>query len=75
MNNELNTNQIRQVDWAADGADVNVTRSVWRDGQLYFQDSFQTHYEPWQAVCEYGPGTEEPEKMAKRKELCRAPGT
>jgi vancomycin resistance protein YoaR len=75
VNNDLNTNQIRQVDWAADGADVNVTRSVWRDGQLYFQDSFQTHYEPWQAVCEYGPGTEEPEKMAKRKELCRAPGT
>ncbi|HEY6073431.1 MAG TPA: VanW family protein, partial [Anaerolineales bacterium] len=72
-NNELGPNQIRQVDWAANGADVNVTRTVVRNGQVYFQDQFQTHYEPWQAVCEFGPGTDDPAKMAKRKDLCLSP--
>ncbi len=72
-NNDLGPNQIRQVDWAANGADVNVTRTVMRNGQIYFQDQFQTHYEPWQAVCEFGPGTDDPEKMAKRKDLCLSP--
>lgn len=69
-NPELSTNQIRQVDWSAEGADVDVTRTVIKDGQVYFTDRFQTHYEPWQAVCEYGPGTDDPAKWAKRKGLC-----
>ena len=58
VNNELNKNQIKQVDWAANGADVTVTRTVWRNGSVYFQDNISTHYEPWQAVCEYGPNSE-----------------
>jgi vancomycin resistance protein YoaR len=74
-NVDLNPNQMRQVDWAANGADVNVTRSVWKNGQVYFQDQFQTHYEPWQAVCEYGPGTDDPAKWAKRKGLCGSPNS
>jgi len=49
---------VKQVDWAADGAEVSVERSVYRNGTLYFQDSFYTLYQPWQAVYEYGPGTE-----------------
>ncbi|NOY97857.1 MAG: hypothetical protein GXP40_01465 [Chloroflexi bacterium] len=68
---ELKKNQIRQVDWSAEGADVVVERTVLRGGEVLFQDTFQTHYEPWQAVCEFGPGTEDPEKLAKRKNLCR----
>jgi vancomycin resistance protein YoaR len=72
---ELKDGQIKQVDWAAQGADVNVTRTVWRDGQAYFTDQFQTHYEPWQAVCQYGPGTENPEKKAKKQNLCLSPNT
>jgi len=74
-NSELNKNQIHQVDYAAQGADVNVTRTVWRDGQIYFSDQFQTHYQPWQAVCEYGPGTEDPEKRARKDNLCLSPNT
>ncbi|MBP6180093.1 MAG: VanW family protein [Anaerolineales bacterium] len=74
-NPELNKNQIKQVDYAAQGADVNVTRTVWRGGQIYFTDQFQTHYQPWQAICEYGPGTEEPEKRANRGSLCLSPNT
>jgi vancomycin resistance protein YoaR len=67
---ELKKGQIKQVDWAADGADVTVTRTVMRGGQVYFTDTFKTHYEKWQAICQYGPGTEDPEKAAKRKDLC-----
>jgi vancomycin resistance protein YoaR len=59
-NPDLAKGQIKQVDWAADGADVTVTRIVYRDGEVMFEDTFHTHYEPWQAVYEYGPGTKIP---------------
>lgn len=57
-NPELAANEIRQVDWAAEGADVTIIRTVYKDGQIYFQDQFVTHYLPWRAVYEYGPGTD-----------------
>jgi vancomycin resistance protein YoaR len=72
---ELKAGQIRQVDWAANGADVAVTRTVWKNGAVYFSDEFKTHYEPWRAVCEVAPGTEDPERLAKRNNLCRSPST
>ncbi len=57
-NPELAPNEIRQVDWSAEGADVTILRTVYKDGQIYFQDRFVTHYLPWRAVYEYGPGTD-----------------
>jgi vancomycin resistance protein YoaR len=74
-NPELNKNQMKQVDYPAEGADVIVTRTVWRGGVIHFTDKYETHYQPWQAVCEYGPGTEDPRKTAKKKELCLPPNT
>ena len=74
-NPDLKKNQIKQVDWAAQGADVNVTRTVWINGQIYFTDSFPTHYQPWQAVCEYGPEPENPDKKARKDGLCLSPNT
>jgi vancomycin resistance protein YoaR len=74
-NDELKAGQIKQVDWAANGADVDVTRTVWKNGAVYFNDEFKTHYEPWQAVCDVAPGTENPEKLAKRNNLCNSPST
>jgi len=71
VNEELKEDEIRQVDWAAAGADVTVNRVVMREGKIYFVDKFQTHYEPWSAVCEYGPGTEKPEKLLKKQNLCQ----
>ncbi len=56
-NPELAKGEVRQVDWAVAGADVTITRTVSRGGQVLFDDVFSTHYEPWRAVCEYGPGT------------------
>ncbi|HAV76576.1 MAG TPA: hypothetical protein DCX53_04395 [Anaerolineae bacterium] len=74
-NPELKKNEMKQVDWAANGANVTVTRSVWRDGVVLFQDQFTTHYEPWRAVCEYGPDSKNPEKLANEKSLCRNPSS
>ncbi len=61
-NPDLAKGKIKQIDYSADGADINVDRTVYKDGQIYFQDSFQTHYVPWQAKFEYGPGTKIPKK-------------
>jgi vancomycin resistance protein YoaR len=74
-NPDLKPGQITQTDYAANGADVDVTRTVMKDGAMFFQDEFKTHYEAWQAVCEYAHGMDDPEKTAKRKSppLCQAP--
>jgi vancomycin resistance protein YoaR len=74
-NPELRKNEMKQVDWAANGADVTVTRTVMKDGVLYFQDQFVTHYQPWQAICQYGPDSKNPEKLANEKNLCRNPSS
>ena len=57
-NSNLAKDEIKQVDWAVEGASVTVTRSVYRDGIRLWQDTFRTNYRPWAAVCQYGPGTE-----------------
>ncbi|HSQ27449.1 MAG TPA: VanW family protein [Anaerolineales bacterium] len=57
-NPELAKGVIKQVDWAVEGADVSVTRTVMRDGQVLNQDVFTTHYMPWRDIFQYGPGTE-----------------
>jgi vancomycin resistance protein YoaR len=59
-NPELAAGEIKQVDFAADGADVTVTRIVSRDGARLNPDEppLRTVYQPWRAIYEYGPGTE-----------------
>ena len=74
-NPELRKNEMQQKDWAANGADVTVSRTVWKNGAVYFQDQFVTHYEPWQAICEYGPDSRNPERLAAEKNLCRNPSS
>lgn len=57
-NPELAPGEVKQVDWAADGMDVVVQRTITMpDGQV-LQDNLNTHYQPWRAVCQYGPGTD-----------------
>jgi vancomycin resistance protein YoaR len=58
LNENLNTGEIKQVDWEAEGADVTVSRNVTKNSELISQDTFFTRYEPWRSVYEYGPGTE-----------------
>ena len=57
-NEDLPEGEVKQVDWEADGADITVQRWVYRDGNVIDEDVIKTHYQPWQAVYEYGPGTE-----------------
>jgi vancomycin resistance protein YoaR len=56
-NDELDKGEVKQVDWEAEGADVTVTRVVYQNGEVLFEDSFTTHYRPWAAVYQYGPKT------------------
>lgn len=56
-NPELAQGEVKQVDWSAEGADVTVVRTVYRDGQVILSDSFITHYLPWADIYQYGPGT------------------
>jgi len=57
-NPDLAEGEIKQVDWAAEGADVTITRTVTRNGQVLFTDTFTTHYQPWRDIYQYGPGTD-----------------
>lgn len=51
---------IKQVDWAKDGIDVLVKRTVrYGDGRVK-EDKIVSKYRPWQAVYLYGPGTQLP---------------
>lgn len=59
-NPDLDKGEVKQVDWAVEGGDVTIRRTVMRGGEVYFEDSFSTGYIPWRAVYEYGPGTDVP---------------
>lgn len=74
-NPDLKKNQMKQIDYAANGADVTVTRTVMKDGVVLFQDQIITKYQPWQAVCEYGPDSKDPQKLANENSLCRSPSS
>jgi vancomycin resistance protein YoaR len=60
-NPDLPKGKIKQVDWAADGLDVLVNRTVTLEGEILYEDLIETHYLPWRAIYEYGPGTKLPE--------------
>jgi vancomycin resistance protein YoaR len=38
-----------QVDWAKDGVDVTVRRTVTEGDQVIHRDTFFSHYKPWRA--------------------------
>lgn len=49
--------EVRQVDWAAWGADVSFRRTVTRGGEVIIKETWKSSYRPWQAV--YLVGTKE----------------
>jgi vancomycin resistance protein YoaR len=63
FNPDLEEEEIKQVDWAVEGARVTVGRRVFdANGNLmYGQEFFVSNYIPWQNVYQYGPGAELPE--------------
>jgi vancomycin resistance protein YoaR len=68
-NPELKKGEVVKVDWAVEGADVTINRTVTRNGETLFEDVYTTHYVPWREVWEYGPGTKGmPPKEGKKKD-------
>ncbi len=65
--------QLRHVDYAADGADVTINRIVMRDGKIWFVDKFVTQYQTWAEACEYGDEIKDPEKSLQKKGWCQNP--
>ena len=54
---DLRAGQSRQIDYAADGAEVWVYRNIYdASGALVKRDQLFTRYSPWQAVFEVAPG-------------------
>ncbi len=71
-NSELKKGEVKQVDWAVEGATVTVTRNVFRNGEKLWTDTIQTKYQPWAAVCQYGPGTKKmPPKNPDPDDPCK----
>ena len=63
---ELEPDEIEQVDWAVEGADVRVRRVVYNaDGGLIRDEWFISRYIPWQNIYQYGPGTALPPGVAR----------
>jgi len=47
---------VKQVDFAAPGANSVFTRKVYKNGNLMIDDVFKSNYRPWQAVFLVGTG-------------------
>jgi vancomycin resistance protein YoaR len=62
-NPDLPPGTCKQTDYAGDGADITVTRSVSRAGAVLFADTFKTHYQPWQAVYQYSSDITNPQEL------------
>ena len=56
FNPKLPAGRIEQVDWAQNGYNLYITRAI-KDASGVKYDRTSTNYKPWQAVYEYGPGT------------------
>ena len=58
---DLPPGTVQQIDWATDGADVTVIRTVYNaQGQPLYgdQEIVRSHYIPYPNVFHYGPGVE-----------------
>jgi vancomycin resistance protein YoaR len=70
--------QLRQIQWAHDGADVVVQRTItYRNGKVV-TDQLHTHYKPWQAIVLIGSApptpTPTPSPTPTKKSARSTPG-
>lgn len=54
----LEPGEIQQVDWAKDGLDVTVYRTVLEGDTVIHQDTIFSRYRPWQAIYKVGPAAD-----------------
>lgn len=72
VNQQFSPGEVVLFNHPAAGEDVTVDRTVYRqDGSMILSDSVQTQYQPWQGVCQYGPGTQDPQAIAKQANICQ----
>lgn len=55
-NPDLAPGEVKKVDYAVDGFDAVVYRTVYRDGEILYEDTFFSRYIPWQAIYQVAPG-------------------
>lgn len=56
---DLAEGEVKQIDWATEGADAFVTRRVINaDGDVIEERTFASHYIPYPNTFHYGPGVE-----------------
>lgn len=53
---EVGQNQVKQTDFAVNGATIFFDRTVSRDNQVLIQERVRSSYQPWQSRFRYGPG-------------------
>jgi vancomycin resistance protein YoaR len=54
----LPVGEIKQVDFAAAGANISFKRTVTKDGQTLYDETFRSNYRPWAAVYLVGTKTD-----------------
>lgn len=45
---------VKQIEWAIDGMDVQVTRTVKEEDRIVHEDVITSHYRPWRAIYKVG---------------------
>ncbi len=58
---KIGEGQVKQVDYATDGATVAFTRQVKKAGVVTLNENVLSKYVPWQAVYRFGPNFTPPE--------------
>jgi len=61
FNPDLESGEIKQVDWENEGAKISVERVVVYDNKVIIEDTIRTTYQPWGSVYQFGPDAELPE--------------
>jgi len=54
----LKPGEKRQIDWAKDGLDVTIYRTVKEGDTIIHEDTIFSRYRPWQNVYQVGPSTQ-----------------
>jgi vancomycin resistance protein YoaR len=64
-NPDLPPGTCHQTDYAGDGANITVVRTVTKNGQQLSLpgDTVKTHYQPWQAVYQYSSDITNPQSL------------
>ena len=53
---DLFQGEVKQIDWKAWGAKVRFDYSVEKNGEIFYQKTFYSNYQPWQAKFLVGTG-------------------